>query len=394
MGYRSSTGKTYRDRPPPLPSATGSPPPRLPMRRLALLSFALVGLAVTGAVPGAAQTAGPADDRPLATTGRDGTSSPAGGQAAAVTATDAEITRLQEEAEALSGRYFETLGRLAELQRRIDDIEARIPALADEVAGLRARTRDRAVAAYQRAGADLTAVIGADDPLEAARRVHWLDRLNARDDALADRLRTTTARLTARRAELRTARDDGAAALDAVLREGQEIDALLTDAQARRQAALVPTGADADPADGSPTTAVPPASSAAPPASPTTPAPLAPGPAAPPAPPSAPPSPPPPAPPTYTPTPGTHPAHDEPFLVCTRTREASGRYGAYNPAGPYMGAYQFLQTTWNSTANHAGRPELIGVPPHTASPYDQDDMAWALYRWRGSGPWGGACDPG
>jgi hypothetical protein len=56
-----------------------------------------------------------------------------------------------------------------------------------------------------------------------------------------------------------------------------------------------------------------------------------------------------------------------------------------------MGAYQFLQSTWNGTANRAGRPELIGVPPHTASVYDQDDMAWALYSRSGSGPWGGTC---
>ena len=65
---------------------------------------------------------------------------------------------------------------------------------------------------------------------------------------------------------------------------------------------------------------------------------------------------------------------------------------AYNPAGPYMGAYQFLQATWNSAANHAGRAELVGVPPSTASQYDQDDMAWTLYLWQGSRPWGGLCD--
>jgi hypothetical protein len=56
-----------------------------------------------------------------------------------------------------------------------------------------------------------------------------------------------------------------------------------------------------------------------------------------------------------------------------------------------MGAYQFLQSTWNSAANHAGRPGLIGVPPHHASQYDQDDMAWALYQWQGAGPWGNRC---
>jgi hypothetical protein len=56
-----------------------------------------------------------------------------------------------------------------------------------------------------------------------------------------------------------------------------------------------------------------------------------------------------------------------------------------------MGAYQFLQSTWDSTANRAGRPALIGVPPNTASQYDQDDMAWDLYQWQGKGPWGPNC---
>jgi hypothetical protein len=56
-----------------------------------------------------------------------------------------------------------------------------------------------------------------------------------------------------------------------------------------------------------------------------------------------------------------------------------------------MGAYQFLQSTWDSAANHAGRPALIGVRPNTASEYDQDDMAWTTYQWQGTGPWGGAC---
>jgi len=92
------------------------------------------------------------------------------------------------------------------------------------------------------------------------------------------------------------------------------------------------------------------------------------------------------------PTPGVHPAHNEPFLVCTRTRESSGNYTAYNPVGPYLGAYQFLQATWNSAANHAGRSELVNVPPNTASQYDQDDMAWTLFQWQGTRPWGGLCD--
>src|SRR5262249_62028274 len=91
------------------------------------------------------------------------------------------------------------------------------------------------------------------------------------------------------------------------------------------------------------------------------------------------------------PRPGGNPHHDAAFLVCARERESGGNYGAVNPAGPYLGAYQFLQATWDSAANHAGRTSLIGVPPNTASEYDQDDIAWDLYQWQGAAPWGGLC---
>ena len=83
--------------------------------------------------------------------------------------------------------------------------------------------------------------------------------------------------------------------------------------------------------------------------------------------------------------------HDDPFLTCVRARESGGRYNVVNPAGPYLGAYQFLQSTWNATANHAGRRDLVGVPANLATAYDQDDLAWALYQWQGMGPWGGGC---
>jgi hypothetical protein len=86
---------------------------------------------------------------------------------------------------------------------------------------------------------------------------------------------------------------------------------------------------------------------------------------------------------------GSH--HDDPYLVCTRARESNGDYTVVNPAGPWYGAYQFAQSTWNSAANHAGRLDLVGVPPNAASPSDQDDVAWALYQWQGKGPWGGLC---
>lgn len=321
---------------------------RLPAAALATLTLTLT---VTTTAVGA-QTTGPASD-----------------PTAAVAEADATIARLRAQADTLAGTYFAAVGHLAEVQQRIDTIEARLPALADEVEDLRDRTRDRAVAAYKRAGNDLSSVIGADDPLQAARRVLWLDRLNAGDDTLAADLRTTTAKLATQRTELQQARSDATAALDDVRTQGLAIDALLVDAEDRRRVALTPptTVATAAPAT-SGTVPVGPTVTTLPKATP------------------------PAAPPTYSPTPGTHPRNNEPFLVCTRTREASGNYAAYNPAGPYMGAYQFLQSTWNSAANHAGRPDLIGVPPNTASAYDQDEVAWSLYQWQGSGPWGGMCD--
>src|SRR5256885_5116 len=88
--------------------------------------------------------------------------------------------------------------------------------------------------------------------------------------------------------------------------------------------------------------------------------------------------------PTKSTAPGSH--HDDPFLTCVRRVESGNRSPVDSPDGQYHGAYQFLQSTWDSTARHIGRTDLVGVDPHTASPATQDDMAWALYQWQGKGP--------
>jgi hypothetical protein len=62
-----------------------------------------------------------------------------------------------------------------------------------------------------------------------------------------------------------------------------------------------------------------------------------------------------------------------------------------SPDGVYRGAYQFLRSTWNNVAAHAGRPDLIGVDPARASPSDQDALALDLYHWQGASPWGMRC---
>jgi len=77
------------------------------------------------------------------------------------------------------------------------------------------------------------------------------------------------------------------------------------------------------------------------------------------------------------------------FLECVKHRESRGNYSAVNPSSGAGGAYQFLQTTWNNTAAHIGRYDLVGVHPSQASPADQDLMANALLNWYGTSPWAG-----
>jgi len=287
---------------------------------------------------------------------------------------DQTVEQLRREADRASGEYFDALETYQRLEGQIAGIEHRLPGLKQRMRRLRALVEHRAVSAYTGSGDQLSSIITSDDAMNAARRTQLLDRLNARDHAASDRLRKARARLESERGHLADARASQSAALEQVKARGGEIDAKLNAAIERKRqleaeaaaAAAAPAAAQQQQAPQG-TNPQPPTGGGAPQPAPAV------------------------APPTYTPTPGVHPHHDDPFLVCTRAHESGGNYAAYNPAGPYMGAYQFLQATWDSAANHAGRLELVGVPPHTASQYDQDDMAWTLYQWRGAGPWLGRC---
>jgi Transglycosylase-like domain len=269
---------------------------------------------------------------------------------------DATVQSLRQEADAASGAYFAALAKSQTLQAQIDSLEAQLPKLrAEEQARLRTAAH-RAVAAYEGSGAQLGVIIGSGDLLTAARRAHWLEQLNAQDNRELNNLRRAADRLATQERALRAAQQTQAATLQDLQTRGHDIDVKLQAAEARQRqldAAAAAAAAAANPSS--------PAGGGAPAGG---------GPA-------------------YSPTPGSQPHHDDPFLVCVRSYESGGNYGAYNPSGPYMGAYQFLQSTWDSTANHAGRPALIGVRPNTASVYDQDDMAWDLYQWQGKGPWSG-----
>jgi hypothetical protein len=256
------------------------------------------------------------------------------------------VAEAQARADRAASAYIDALAKSQQVDAEIGDIHRSMAELEQRVTELRGTAQVHALAAYKRSGTPVVAVLGADAPaMDSARRTILLDLLNTRDDDAAAELRKAREGLQSRQRDLEDAQQQHRTLLAQLKSEEDRLNAELSAAQNQRRVAL--TGA---PAGGAL-------------------APLT----------------------DYVPRPGEHPRHNDPFLVCTRGIESKGNYQAYNASGPYLGAYQFTQSTWNATANHAGRGELIGVDPRDASEYDQDDMAWTLYEWKGKSPWGGRC---
>lgn len=61
------------------------------------------------------------------------------------------------------------------------------------------------------------------------------------------------------------------------------------------------------------------------------------------------------------------------WLSDLRACETHGNY-ATNTGNGFYGAYQFMQSTWDSVARKTGRHDLVGMRPDQASPLDQDAM--------------------
>ena len=288
---------------------------------------------------------------------------------------------LRAEAEELSSKYFTALARVQSLDDDIARSEQLVDDLLARAKQARAAVRARALHAYTSSGTQLATLVDGDDTLDALRRAHLIDQVNAHDQDVFDRLQKATRALHKQQRELRATRQAQTDALDDLKAQGATIDAKLAQAAVQEQAPAQPQAVTATaPAAAADRTDEPAATTAtaAPTTVPSTTTTTVPAPITPP-------------PPNYSGTPGVSPHHDDPFLTCVRQRESGGNYGAVNPAGPYLGAYQFLQSTWNVTATHAGRSNLVGVPANLATPYDQDEMAWALYQWQGKAPWGGSC---
>jgi len=298
------------------------------------------------------------------------------------------VADLRAQADAIATQYFAALDRYQTLDRKITDNRSKVDQLRVRADKARSEARARAVSFYRTSNTRLTSVIASEDAFVAARRLRLIGQVTDRDLAVYARLHAATKRLNASRQRLVAERKEQADALADLQNQSSAMEAKLALAQQLEQAAAVAAAAAQAAPPSTPASTVAPATSDVAPVASV--APVTTGAPAPTTtttvkPPSTP------VPPTYVGTPGTNPHHDDPFLTCVRARESGGNYGAVNPAGPYLGAYQFLQSTWNATANHMGRPSLVGVPANIATPYDQDDVAWALYQWQGMAPWGGGC---
>ena len=284
--------------------------------------------------------------------------------------------------DAAAQRWFSAQSDAARLDAEIADVEHRIALAQLRIAQTRKLATARAVVLYKNADIGISAMLG-DNALDSARRAHLADDANAGGNRAIDELAASVDDLNAQRGDLEAARARQHDVLANVSTERRALDAALAGIRstARHQAQVALDTARDHAARAQASARVRTLSSVSAPAPDAL------------APPTAPPSI-----AFVAPTIVTPPSnggrvsahHDDPFLVCTRARESAGQYTVVSPSG-YYGAYQFLPSTWDTTASHVGRLDIVGVLPSHASEYDQDEMAWALYQWQGNSPWGGRC---
>ena len=292
-----------------------------------------------------------------------------------VTQANDAVAQAQAEVDAVAGAYFDALQRAQQLDAQISDLQSRIDESRQRVTELKQITNDRAVAAYKRSGNSLGSVfLDSSGATDTAHRIKLLDLVNAHDDDAVRVLRRSQDDLSREHQDLEAAREAQASALARLKDQDREVNAKLVAAQTQRQVALdqqlqAQQQAEAEAAAAAAAAAAAPPTPPAPP----TPQPQKAAPA--------------PVPANVVPTGGVSPHHNDPYLTCVRRHESSDNYQAFNPGGPAYGAYQFLLSTWNLAANHAGRGDLVGLDPRRASAYDQDEMAWTTYQWQGKRPW-------
>jgi peptidoglycan hydrolase CwlO-like protein len=298
----------------------------------------------------------------------------------AATAGD-QIATTTQAIDAAAQKWFAAQADAARIDADIADVEHQIAAAEARMENTRKLATARAVILYKNADAGFTSMFGST-ALDSARRAHLADDANAGGNAAIARLTAAVDDLNAQRRSLEAQKAEQHKVLLQVASERASLDAQLAGVRAQAQrAARVALAAAGDRAARLLADAHAQAL-ATPRTNDTTSAPTGP-------PSTAPVS----AVIVVTPPSNTQASshHDDPFLVCTRDRESRGQYDVVSASGLYYGAYQFLPSTWDSTAVHAGRNNLVGVLPSRASQFDQDELAWVLYQWQGKAPWGGRC---
>lgn len=286
--------------------------------------------------------------------------------------------------DAAAQRWFAAQADAGRIDATINEITHEIAAAQRSIDRTRKLATARAIVIYKNSDVGLTSIFG-DTALDSARRAQFVDDANAGGAAAIAELTASVGNLHSERKHLEQQRSQQRKTLQKVSTERAALDTQLASvrAQAREDAAVALTAARDQITRNRATLhlralaaehpATPIADPIADPAAPAAAAATAIAVAAP------------------APTDNrVSPHHDDPFLTCTRARESAGRYSVVSPSG-YYGAYQFLPSTWDASAVHAGRRDLVGVLPSRASPFDQDETAWALYQWQGPGPWGGRC---
>ena len=294
--------------------------------------------------------------------------------------TSDQIAGTSRAIDAAAQSWFAAQFDAARIDSTIAEVERRIAVAKASIEKTRKIATERVVVMYENGEVGLTSLFG-DTAIDSARRAHLVENANAGGDAAIARLTAAVDDLNAQRRSLEAARSQQRNILRDVANERAALDAQLAGVRIQvRQEAQVALAAARDQATraradarvralaavhSTNTLAAP----AGPPAIAANISVIV----------------------ATAPNDGRVSSHHaDPFLVCTRARESGGRYDAVSPSG-YYGAYQFLPSTWDSTVIHAGRRDLVGELPSRASPFDQDETAWALYQWQGSGPWGGRC---
>jgi peptidoglycan hydrolase CwlO-like protein len=292
------------------------------------------------------------------------------------TASADTVGQLNASIDHVAQQWFDAQATVQQLDADIADHAQRIATLSAQATKLKAVARVRAVDLYTGKNNSFAAVLDGTSALDSARRMQIIERANDKSTQTFQFLDELTTQLRTEHDQLVRQRDQKQSALDALASSRASLDAQLSQARAvaAQQAAAASNRAART------------ASRSKPPAAVQVPARLEPATAPPHT--GAPVSVVVPAPPPNT---ATFPMHNHPFLVCTRAHESNGIYSVVSPSGLYFGAYQFARETWDVTAIHAGRSDLVGVLPNTASEYDQDALAWALYQWQGNTPWNGRC---